>query len=149
MQLTFLIFFFNRLSVTRKTRNVSLHLFTTSLPIKKKTNYLEQSKHVMHVFINCLSFNLINKNLHQKKKIKQRKYVAAQLHYITRWDMFWPSTSFSFLKFVVEIFSLWSPSDKFSTIDLSHCHKPRPPSQDKFILLCSVLQESILPHNNI
>lgn len=100
-------------------------------------------------FYNCLSFNLINKNLHQKKKIKQRKYVAAQLHYITRWDMFWPSTSFSFLKFVVEIFSLWSPSDKFSTIDLSHCHKPRPPSQDKFILLCSVLQESILPHNNI
>lgn len=135
--------------MTRKTRNVSLHLFTTSLPIKKKKNYLEQSKHVMHVFINCLSFNLINKNLHQKKKIKQRKYVAAQLHYITRWDMFWPSTSFSFLKFVVEIFSLWSPSDKFSTIDLSHCHKPRPPSQDKFILLCSVLQESILPHNNI
>lgn len=148
MQLTFLIFFFNRLSVTRKTRNVSLHLFTTSLPIKKKK--LSWAVKTCDARFYKLPFVQLNQQEpSSEKKIKQRKYVAAQLHYITRWDMFWPSTSFSFLKFVVEIFSLWSPSDKFSTIDLSHCHKPRPPSQDKFILLCSVLQESILPHNNI
>lgn len=75
-------------------------------------------------FYNCLSFNLINKNLHQKK-IKQRKYVAAQLHYITRWDMFWPSTSFSFLKFIACGLHQTNLAPLISVIVISRGHQVR------------------------